>query len=82
IIPAVYTMSIGEIKQFHLKGTWSNGCEREITFDPAAVWNSDDEDTVSMRSKGGEAIAHKPGSVPHINAKYKSGTSTATVDVE
>ncbi len=74
-------MSLGEVKQFHLIGHWSNGCDRDITFDPAAVWRTDEEDIVSMRSKGGEAVAKKTGSTV-INAKYRGGTDSAAVEVQ
>ena len=56
-------------------------CEREITYDTAAVWNSQDDNIVSMSSKGGEAFGHIVNKSTTIEAKYRGLTDNSTVNV-
>ena len=81
IRPDPQSILLGESSQLHLTGIWTeNGCEREVTYDSAAVWSTDDSDIATMGSKGGQAFGHAVGTT-NVNAKFSSRTYTGVLNV-
>ena len=63
-----------------LMGIYSDGCEQDITYDPATVWDSENTNVFTIGNKTGIVTGIQQGSA-QAAVKYRSNTATATVTV-